>query len=404
MNEPLFWLFMTFLWTSLMSFFSAEEMACISYNKLKLEVQARLGKKRAQWIRELLHNPSIFFATTLIGVNFCLVISSESMRQLFSSLGWNPNLSPILHVPYVLFLGELIPMFAARLFPEHTATFGSPLLKVTSILVAPFAALSESLFRIALRPWVRKTEEQRISFFQQEELKELINGAHYQKREEEDPSSLLFQTLQQLKVQKTADYLMPLSSLPKLHEGRNASFALEKLRSMKKEIAFIFNRQKGIIGYVTEEDLLINPPLTILRSIAKCPIFVSETASASTTFSRMRQEKIWYGFAIDRKGAITGIISLFSFLEYFIPQPSFLTASASLHISKTIPANMTIVSFCKKYGLPCRHSDTETFLDVMERTLDHKPKLGETVSIDSLSVTVKEATLLGPKTLFVDSR
>lgn len=404
MDGPLFWLFMTLFWTTLMSFFSAEEMACISYNKLKLEVQARLGKKRARWIRDLLQNPSSFFGTTLIGVNFCLVISSESMRQLFSSLGWNPNMSPILHVPYVLFLGELIPMFTARLFPEHTATFGSPILKVTSILVAPFAALSDSLFRIALRPWVKKSEERRISFFQQEELKELLSGAHYQKREEEDPSSFLFQTLQQLKIQKTADYMVALASLPKLHEGRDASFALEKMRSMKKEIALICNRKKEIFGYVTEEDLLISPSITLLRSIAKCPIFVSETSPASTTFSRMRQERIFYGFVINREGDVTGVISLFSFLEEFVPQPPFLTKTAHFHISKTIPAEMTIASFCKKYGLPLHYSNTETFLDVMEATLDHKPKVGETVSIGPLSVTVKETTLLGPKTLFIDSR
>ena len=402
MNLPLFWLLMTFFWTSLMSFFSAEEMACISYNKLKLEVQARVGSRRAEWIRTLLQNPSSFFGTTLIGVNLCLVISSECMRQFFTSLGWNPNLSPIVHVPYILLFGELIPMFVARLFPEHTARFGSPILKITSLFITPLAYVSESMFRFTLRPLLKSRETHVSSLFHREELQELLRTSHHQKKENFS-ASLLFQSLQKLKEKRTEVYMMPIDSLPKIYEKRNPSLALARMRSMKKEIAAVYNNQKKIIGYVTEDDIILAPLSRPLKAIAHSTIFVSEIARASDTLARMEQERESYAFVINNKGDITGIVSLHSLLEEFIPQLISAPKNQPLHISKTVSAGMKVSDFCTKYDIDLPHSPEDTFLDLMENALDHKPKVGEKFFLGSLEITVKETTLLGPKTLFVQS-
>ena len=326
------------------------------------------------------------------------------MRQVFTAAGLNPNMSPLIHVPYVLLFGELIPMFVARLFPEHTAKFGSPILRITSLIITPFAYVCESLFQFLLRPWMKNDEEHHTSHVRHEELQELLRSSAHQKKEEENPSSLLFQTLQKLKEKKTSSYIRDLNSLPKIYEKRDTAFALEKMRGMKKELAIIHNKQQKIIGYITEEELLFHAPTTLLHAIAKNAIFVSEVAKASDTLSRMRQETAPFAFVVDKQGDITGIVSLYTLLEEFIPLLPSITKAASLHISKTIPADMQISEFCKKYDISLSHNFEETFLDVMERTLDHKPKVGEKLFLGPLEITVKETTLLGPKTLFVQSK
>ena len=142
----LFWFLSMVFWTFVMSFYSMQEMACISLNRLRLEYLVRSGSRRAAWIQTLLNTPTILFGTTLVSVNIALVLSSESMRQCFCAMGLNPNLAPLVNVPYVLIVGELIPMFAARLFPEHMARVGSPLLWVSSKVLAPIVLLFDFLF------------------------------------------------------------------------------------------------------------------------------------------------------------------------------------------------------------------------------------------------------------------
>ena len=196
--------------------------------------------------------------------------------------------------------------------------------------------------------------------------------------------------------------MMQIDSLPRVYEERNAFFALEKMRLMKQTVATICTKQKKIIGYTTEEDLLSYPFHTHLKSIAHHTTFFSELSNAADALSRMRQEHVLFSFVINQKGDITGVLSLYTLLEEFIPQIA-VTKAPTLHISKTIPAEMKIGDFCMKYDLSLTHSSDDTFLDIMETMLDHKPKVGEKILIGSLEVTVKETSLLGPKTLFVQS-
>lgn len=178
MISCIFWIISAFVWTFLMSFFSTQEMACISYNRLKLEAASKKGIQSALRIKSMVENPLLLFGTTLFGVNICLVVSSESMRQAFDSVGLNPNLSALVHIPYVLIFGELVPMFAARLFPEHMARLGIPLLWATSILFRPIITFSSRLFSSFQETFLGKAvTTSKSASIQLDELHEILNEA-----------------------------------------------------------------------------------------------------------------------------------------------------------------------------------------------------------------------------------
>ena len=68
---------MTFLFLSLLAvviqgFFSLFEMACVSFNRVRLQYYVSIGSHRASWLNYLLKRPSRLFGTTLIGVNTAL--------------------------------------------------------------------------------------------------------------------------------------------------------------------------------------------------------------------------------------------------------------------------------------------------------------------------------------------
>ncbi len=117
---------LNFLSIIMLAFYSMTEMACVSFNKVRLQYYVSKGMKRAIWLNALLQHPSRLFGTTLIGVNIAMFFGSEFSRQFYSSIGLNPDWSPLTQVILVVIFGELAPMFAARRYPEHVSILGIP--------------------------------------------------------------------------------------------------------------------------------------------------------------------------------------------------------------------------------------------------------------------------------------
>ncbi|MBA3815689.1 MAG: DUF21 domain-containing protein, partial [Parachlamydiaceae bacterium] len=132
------WLLCNLLSIMVLAFYSMQEMACVSFNKVRLQYYVSKGLKRAVWLNYLLQNPSRLFGTTLIGVNIALVIGSECSREFHSALGINPDLAPLSQVILVVIFGELAPMFAARHYAENVAMLGVPIVYASARLMSPF--------------------------------------------------------------------------------------------------------------------------------------------------------------------------------------------------------------------------------------------------------------------------
>ena len=78
------------------AFFAMLEMACVSFNKVRLQYYVSRQNKRAQWLSYLLHHPAFLFGTTLIGVNTALVVGSECARRFYVSIRTQPRLGALI--------------------------------------------------------------------------------------------------------------------------------------------------------------------------------------------------------------------------------------------------------------------------------------------------------------------
>ena len=61
MESALYWLFLNLATIAILAFFSMEEMACVSFNKIRLQFYVAQGSQRAIWLNSLLQNPSRLF-------------------------------------------------------------------------------------------------------------------------------------------------------------------------------------------------------------------------------------------------------------------------------------------------------------------------------------------------------
>ena len=74
------------------AYFAAAEIAFISLNDAKIDLQAKEGNKKAKSIKKILENPSKFLATIQIGITLAGFLSSAFASEAFAS-----ELAPVLH-------------------------------------------------------------------------------------------------------------------------------------------------------------------------------------------------------------------------------------------------------------------------------------------------------------------
>ena len=123
------------------AFFAASEIAFISLNDAKIDMQAKEGNKKAKKIKKMLENPSKFLATIQIGITLAGFLSSAFASEAFAS-----RIAPVLHnlVPtvelrvwnsisivlitiilsyFTLIFGELVPKRLAMKYYEKIFNF-----------------------------------------------------------------------------------------------------------------------------------------------------------------------------------------------------------------------------------------------------------------------------------------
>ena len=138
------------------AYFAAAEIAFISLNDAKLDVQVKEGNKKAKSIKKILENPSKFLATIQIGITLAGFLSSAFASEAFASelapilYGWMPFFSvevwnsisivliTIILSYFTLVLGELVPKRIAMKYYEKIAFGTVRVIRTIAIVASPF--------------------------------------------------------------------------------------------------------------------------------------------------------------------------------------------------------------------------------------------------------------------------
>ena len=132
--------------TLLNAFFAASEMAMVSVDKKKLNIQADEGSKKAKMLLNLLAEPSKFLSTIQVGITFAGFLSSASAAVGISNDFGNLLLSygvpfakdiafigVTLILSYItLVFGELVPKRVALQYAEKFSFFAVKALTIVS--------------------------------------------------------------------------------------------------------------------------------------------------------------------------------------------------------------------------------------------------------------------------------
>ena len=307
------------------AFFSGMEIAFLSSNKLRFELDKKRQGLTSSIITIFYNNSEQFIATMLVGNNIALVIYGiemadllSPMLRLFISNDFAVNiLQTIIATIIVLFTGEFLPKTIFRINPNVWLTIFSPLLWLCYVLLYPIARfstfLSVKLLQLFKVKVVDKGEKQELG---KVDLDYWVNDSfeHADNQEEVENEVKIFQNALDFSSVKLRDCIVPRTEIVSL----SYTCSLEELRNTFIETGFskipIYKDNiDNIIGYFHSSDLFKQPAdwHDYLRPIAIVP----ETMAANKLMNMFMQEKRSMALVVDEFGGTAGIVTLEDIME-----------------------------------------------------------------------------------------
>lgn len=382
--------------------FALFEMACISFNKVRLQYYVSIGKKRAIWINHLLNRPSRLFGTTLIGITAALQIGSECSRRFYESIHLDPDLSPITQSIIVIVVAELAPIFAARRHPEQAAMFLIPLMAALARILAPIIWAFDALSRLVHR--LMGESDDAPLFLSREEVKLAFEEKG---KGDEDEFNLVASRIFQLKARTVGQLMIPLAKVQMAPTSATLADVRHVLSIHYAPFVPIYHRvPHNIVGVAQLRDLLRIDESRHVIDHARSPWFVTQSTSILNILDQFRRNNQSVAIVIDASGQSCGVLTLDEILAQIFgseaSQP-LQVEEPNLHIERTLSGDMEVEAFNREFQSNLPHAPGETLSDLIIQCFDHLPVHGETVKLSTYLFTVIEPTLRGIKTLSVST-
>ncbi|MEX1013167.1 MAG: hemolysin family protein [Waddliaceae bacterium] len=402
------WLLFNGLAIAISAYYSMMEMSCVSFNKVRLHYYVSQHSKPAQWINYLLKHPFRLFGTTLIGVNVANITSSQCAREMFSALGLNPDLSPLMQVILVVIFGELAPMFAARHYAEHAALLGIPVLYGTAKLLTPLlwivGLISKSINWViggkGIRSKLLITLDELQKIVEEHSDENITEGSNEQ-------LNRITANIFNLRHLTAKNMMEPLHSFPKFPSFATVGQMREKMRHTMKDFILCYHKQHDlIVGIAFPRDLVRIPDNRRIREYAKSPWFVTANTPVANLLEQFKNNKQRVAIILNEKGVAIGVITLDNLINEIFGELPLIPSRERRYIilDRTFPGNMTVKEFNKKFDIILSEQEEYTLSSLMESHLGRPPEEGDTLLLEPFELKVLEASLLEAKVIEVKTK
>lgn len=397
--EPLFWLFLNLFSLMTNAFYSMLEMACISFDKVRLQYYVSKGNQRVIWLSKLLNQPARLFGTTLIGVNLSLVVGSECARQFFSSLGYSPDWAALPQIILVIVIGELAPMFAARRHPEHVVMLGIPLIWFSANLLSPFLWIIGKISTFITKLLGgKKTDKE--PFLGRDELQKLleIHDDHYPQPSESEEFTHIITNIFSIAETGLDKVMRPLETI-QMVESKCLTKELRKLCERSRQPFFPIYKMPNheIIGVVYPRDLIRVPDNRRVRDYARQPWLIDQKMKLVDVLKEFRTNNESLALVLNNAGDQIGYITLDHILRFIFGSIEASPGDEGRRmvlIDRTLSADMTVEEVENEFDIELDAPKEMTLAEVALEELGDHPEVGESFPIGSYEITIEEISLL----------
>lgn len=393
------WLIITTLLLS--AFFSGMEIAFISSNKLKIEVDKSKGMFSARILSDFTKTPSKFIGALLLGNNIALVIYGIAMAKLLEPVIINILplhlstefviliIQTIISTLIILFIAEFIPKALFRIYPNKILNFFAIPVKLFYLIFYPviyvFIGFSEFVLKKLFR--IKFTyEKYNFSPIDLDEyVKEFIPADDSES--ELNQEIQMFQNAIDFRNVKLRECMIPRTEIIALNENESIEILKQNFIDTGHSKILIYKESiDDIIGYTHSYDMFKNP--TSIKSILKSVIIVPETMLANKVLSMMIQQHKSIAVVVDEFGGTSGMITMEDIIEEIFGEiedeydVEELIEKQTKNNEYIFSARLEIDYLNEKYKLNLPESDDyETLAGLMLHHYENIPKNGEQIII-----------------------
>lgn len=392
--------------------FSGIEIAYISANKLKIELDRKNNVFSARILSFFIRRPSDFVSTILLGNNIALVLYGMAMaimlEPVFSALlpaalrsdSVIMLLQTLLSTLIILMLAEFLPKTLFRLNPNRIMHFFALPLYVVYIILFPIQILFVKFAEVIIKGIFKVKYTQNAHHFGHVDLDHFLDGYEPTDEPQENITSeiQMIQNAMDFRNLKIRDCMIPRNEITALEIDESIDRLKETFITTGHSKVLIYrNTIDNIIGYVHSYDLFHNP--TSIKSILINILITPETMMARDLLKMFIQSRKHAAVVVDEFGGTSGMITLEDLIEEIVGDIND-EFDQEHFIEKILPDNEFLFSARLeidylndkyKFQLPVAESYT-TLAGLIIDHAENIPSIGEEIIIEPFTFTIILAT------------
>ena len=391
------------------AFFSGMEIAFVSVDKLRFEMDKKAGVTSAI-LSYFFRNPNDFISTMLVGNNIALVIYGIFMAQIIEGnllAGVISNhfavvlIQTIISTLVILVTGEFLPKTLFKINPNLALRVCAMPLFVCYVVLFPVSKLASGLSSVFLYIFgVRINKEARARAFGKVDLDYFVQSSIENAESEEnlDAEVKIFQNALDFSNIKIRDCIVPRTEVVAV----DVSASLDELKSLFVEsgiskIIVYDGSIDNVIGYIHSSEMFRNP--ADWRNNVKDVPIVPEKMAAHKLMKLFMQQKKTIAVVVDEFGGTSGIVSLEDLVEEIfgdIEDEHDNTSYVCKQIGENeyvLSARLEIEKVNETFGLDLPESDDYlTVGGLILNSYQNFPKLHEVVTVDRYQFKIIKVT------------
>lgn len=391
------------------AFFSGMEIAFVSVDKLRFEMERKSGVTSGI-ISYFLRNPNNFISTMLVGNNIALVIYGILMAQIIEVnllAGIISNhfvmvlVQTIISTLIILVTGEFLPKTLFKINPNLMLRVCAIPLFICYVILFPVSKFASGLSYLFLRIFgMEVNKEASAKAFGKVDLDYFIQSSieNAESEEELDAEVKIFQNALDFSNIKIRDCIVPRTEVVAV----DLTTTLEELKCLFVEsgiskIIVYDGNIDNVVGYIHSSEMFRNP-VDWKNNVKEVPI-VPETMSAHKLMKLFMQQKKTIAVVVDEFGGTAGIVSLEDLVEEIfgdIEDEHDNTSYVCKQLGEreyVLSARLEIEKVNETFGLDLPESDD--YLTVGGLILNRYqsfPKLHEVIEVDNYQFKIIKVT------------
>ena len=384
------------------AFFSGMEIAFLSSNKLRLELERQRSSVFNYIAGLFTRNPGQYISSILVGNNVALVVYSIFMSRLLQLVTGSENyvLETIISTIIIVFMAEFLPKAVVKANPNfYMRAFAVPayLFYLIFYPVSKFASwIATGLLRLF---GLKVSNSNDIGTFDRIDLASLAQEVSATDPETaQDNEMKLFQNALDFPELRVRDCMVPRVEI----DAIDIDSSIEELKRLLiktrySRIPVYRDSIDNIVGYASSRHLFSNPQS--VDEMVLETVFVPESQSAQKVLSELIKSQKSLAIVIDEFGGTAGMATIEDILEEIFGEiedehdDTYLVDKRVSDNEFVFSGRQTIEYLNQQYGLDIPESDDyDTLAGYILFASENLPQTGEAMTLGKLQIKILRTT------------